>query len=574
MSPSLVIADQAVRRRAASGGPGAAGPSETSRQLDAALARDIDVLVVGYGPTGAACANFLGGYGVRTLVIDRFPEVLMQPRAIALDSEALRILQNAGLAEEDLDTVAIPQVEMRSPVWGVFNRVDTLGPKNGHPRLATFYQPDLERALRARVAQRASVFPVLGVELTGLTQTRDWVVAELSTPDGRREVRCRYLVGSDGANSIVRKLVGLEFGGKSFQEDWLVVDAAGSPTGIDHVEFLCDPSRPTPHMVGPGGRERWEFMLRSGEAEQLQREPERIEALLSPWRRPGVQLQVERKAFYRFQARTARRFDQGRVFLAGDAAHVTPPFIGQGLVSGLRDAANLAWKLAWVLRRRADPSILNSYTMERRPHAAAMIRRARMMGGLVTPRSWLQAFLLHGAVRLLLGLRGGRRGLDVDLVKPPNRFPRGLFAARSRSGGELLPQTWLRNELGETRLSDDVLGSDLCVLGFGLDPYVWLAAEEASLRAMGARLIQIRHRGQALHLAPVTPSWEDLSGRLLPGGAPFGWIAVVRPDRTILHAGPARDAARVVREAAAILRPPAAAEAAVAVPDAAVPQEA
>jgi 3-(3-hydroxy-phenyl)propionate hydroxylase len=564
-------------RGGADAGPGATGPSETSRRLEAALARDIDVLVVGYGPTGAACANFLGRYGVRTMVIDRFAEVLMQPRAIALDHDALRILQNSGLAEGDLDTVAIPRVEMRSPVWGVFNRIDTSGPKNGHPRLVTFYQPDLERTLRARVAERASVFPVLGVELTGLRQMRDWVVAELNAPDGPREVRCRYLVGADGANSIVRKLVGLEFGGKSFQEDWLVVDAAGSPTKIDHVEFLCDPRRPTPHMVGPAGRERWEFMLRPGEAEELQREPERIEALLSRWRRPGSPLQVERKAFYRFQARTARRFDQGRVFLAGDAAHVTPPFIGQGLVAGLRDAANLAWKLAWVVRRHADPSILKSYTTERRPHAAAMIRRARMMGGLVTPRSWLQAFLLHGAVRLLLGLRGGRRGLDVDLVKPPNRFPRGLFAARSRASGDLtgdlLPQTWLRNDRGETRLSDEVLGANLCVLGFGVDPAACLATEQASLRAMDAQLLQIRHRGQALHLARGTPSWEDLSGGLLPGAAPFGWILVVRPDRTILQAGPAGDAVRIIRDAAAILRSPVVA-AARARAEAAVPQEA
>jgi len=541
-------------------GSSGASPSEATGCREEAISRDVDVLVVGYGPVGAACANLLGRHDVRTLVIDRYSEVLNQPRAIVLDDAALRILQNAGLAEGDFETVAIPRAEMHCPIWGRYNRINTIGQANGHPKLVTFYQPELERALRARAAQRASVSTLLGVELIGLRQMGDGVVAELQTPGGIREVRCRYLIGADGANSSVRKLSGLDFSGKSFHEDWLIVDAAGAPTGIDHIEFFCNPKRPTPHMPGPGGRERWEFRLRPGEAEQLEREPHRIEELLAPWRRPGSPLQIERKAIYRFQARVARKFAKGRVFLAGDSAHVTPPFVGQGLVSGLRDAANLSWKLAWVLEQRADPSILKSYSTERRPHARAMIGLARRMGALVMPGGWLHALLLHGAVRgVVSAFLGG--GVDVEMIKPPNHFRRGLFASRSRASrrlpGDLLPQVWLRGEGGEMRLSDEVLGAELSVLGFGVDPAAGLGAHEAFLRAVGARLIQITHRGQALHLAPVTPSWEDLSGGLFPGAAPSGWIAVVRPDRTILAAGPASEADRLIREVAAILRTPA-----------------
>src|SRR5262245_39825706 len=205
------------------------------------LPESVDVLVVGYGPVGAATAAFLGRHGVRTLVIDKAPDVLMSPRAIALDNEALRILQMAGLSEDAFEKVAIPQVRMLCPDLGEFGRLNTTGSLDGHPRLVTFYQPDLERALRRQAEGHACVSAATATELVEFVEEGDGVRATLQRADGTRaDVRARYLVGADGAGSRVRKAIGQEFGGKTYAEDWLIVDAQDVPNAIDHVEFLCD----------------------------------------------------------------------------------------------------------------------------------------------------------------------------------------------------------------------------------------------------------------------------------------------------------------------------------------------
>ncbi len=305
---------------------------------------DVDVLVVGYGPVGATIVNLLGRYGVRTLAVDKDKAIFMAPRAIALDNEALRILQLAGIEDGDFDKVAFRHVRMHSPQLGEFGRLNTLGPIDGHPKLVTFYQPELEAALRRRASQYGEVHIALGVALTGFVETSDGAVATLDAGDGATSTVCaRYLVGADGAGSLVRQLIGQEFTGQTYAEDWLVVDAFGAKNPIDHVEFICDHRRPTPHMTAPGGRERWEFMLRPGETRADMESEARVSALLAPWGGPAA-MSMERKAVYRFHARTAKAFRKGRVFLAGDAADITPPFAGQGLVAGLRDAANLSWR--------------------------------------------------------------------------------------------------------------------------------------------------------------------------------------------------------------------------------------
>ncbi len=525
-------------------------------------ARDskVAVLVVGYGPVGATVANLLAQHGVRTLVIDRFTDIFAQPRAIALDSDALRILQYAGLSEADFDKVAIPYVRLRSPLCGLFGRMNTLGALDGHPKLVTFYQPELERALRAKLAQTPLVTIAGGIELVELVQEADGVSARLRTSDGDESISVRYVVAADGANSIIRKSLGLDFVGRSFAQDWLIVDATGSETPIDHIEFLCDPARPTPHMIAPGGRERWEFMLHPGESAADAVKEENVAKLLSRWSALR-KLTVERTAVYRFEARAAARFSKGRVFLAGDAAHITPPFAGQGLVAGLRDAANLSWKLAWVLQGKASPSILTSYDEERRPHARAMIAFALFMGRLVMPTNRAAALFIHGTMRLARLLPPVRRYLEEAGNKPTNRFAKGLFAhddvEKRKLPGEMLAQTWLRSMDGDMRLSDDVLGPTINLIGFGVDPQHGLGSEAvAALARIGGAILQISHRGQRLHLGPTTPVWEDLTGGLLPGAVPFGWVALVRPDRTILQAGPAAEANRIVFAALELLGNP------------------
>ncbi|MCJ1886451.1 bifunctional 3-(3-hydroxy-phenyl)propionate/3-hydroxycinnamic acid hydroxylase [Pseudomonas sp. LA21] len=515
-----------------------------------------DVLIIGNGPAGATLAALLGRHGVRTLVLDKAHEVLLMPRAIALDNEALRILQLAGLAEDAFEKKVISEVRMHSPLLGQFGRANTAGCIDGHPKLVTFYQPDLEHAMRDKAAQLESVSGLGGYELEGMDEEADGVVASVRDEQGQVHlIRARYLVGADGASSRVRSLIGQDFEGQTYAEDWLIVDAGDRHAkAIDHVEFICDPNRPIPHMPAPGGRERWEFMLQPGETREEMEDPENIARLIAPWIDPR-ELKIERKAVYRFHARCCNRFSKGRVFLVGDAAHITPPFVGQGLVAGLRDVSNLAWKLAWVLRGQASASVLDTYDQERRPHAKAMIDMAKLMGRLVMPRSRLAAVLTHGLMRLLALTPATRKYFEDLEIKPKNRFRQGLFKPHRRSGrlvsGGLFPQAWVRNALGGIQLSDVALGDSLTLVGLGVDPTAHLSpAQVTAWKGIGGGFLQVVPCGQ--HPAGNATTVEDLNHHLLSLAAK-GTLVAVRPDRHIMHYAPAADAGQLLEACRVLL---------------------
>lgn len=522
---------------------------------------DTDVLLVGLGPVGAAMANLLGRYGVRTLVVDQATEIFAKPRAIALDNEALRVLQLVGVRDGEFATTAIPRVQYHSPLFGCFARINTGGIIDGHPMLVTFHQPELERLLRAKLATQPGVTVRLGTALQRFEQHPEGVHATLQGADGVAfDVQARYLVGADGANSLVRRSLGLEFEGETFEQDWLIVDARRVPQPIDHCEFLCDPRRPTPHMVAPGGRQRWEFMLHRGEDREQMQTPEALRQLLAPWCRLE-DIEIERTAVYRFHAREARAFSQGRCFLVGDAAHITPPFAGQGLVAGLRDVANLSWKLAAVVHGRADAAILGSYDQERRPHARKIIKLALFLGNLVMPRSRARAFAVHGAMRALRLLPPARRYFEDLKVKPDNRFDAGLFepAPRQRRlrAGSAFPQGWVRRAgSGQPVLSDDVLGDGWALIGFGNDPTAACEPELlARWREAGGRIWQWCQHSQALHLGPLETRIESLDEALMPRLAPFGWTCIVRPDRCVFSEGPIEQIEALLQQALARVQP-------------------
>lgn len=494
-----------------------------------ALPQEVDVLIAGYGPVGAALAALLGRAGIRTLAVDRAPDIYPGPRAIALDNEALRILQWIGVVDA-IDTLPIPRIEMYSPYVGHFSTLRTDVLIDGHPKLAMFYQPQFDRALRDRAQSWPSVTAATSTQFEGFVEDAQGALATLRTPDDAAHiVRARFLVGADGANSRVREALGLKMQGESFDEDWLIIDAQGVPDNIDHVEFLCNPRRPIPHMPAPGGRTRWEFMLQPGETREHMERDDTIRALLSPW--PGASSsRIERKAVYRFQARSCERYGRGRVFLCGDAAHVTPPFAGQGLVSGLRDAANLAWKLAWVVRGHADITILESYDEERRPHATAMIRLAQDMGAMIMPRTLLKAILVQGMQKLLRLIPPVRRYLESWGPKPKNEFASGLFVS---AGGRLKHGAPLPQLRIDGQLSDELLVHGLALVGYDVAPQLGDQAAAAWRRCGGVIL--------ALPRAAAPP------------GMPPPWCAVLRPDLVVMHDGPAAEADRLVLESVALL---------------------
>lgn len=408
----------------------------------------IDLLVVGFGPTGATLAGLAAKRGLRVLVVDRDTEIFPLPRAVQCDHEVLRTLQELGCADEVMagstlnDGLSFLSAE-REVLASV--TVPPLAP-TGWPTSVFFHQPTFEQVLRRTVAELGAEV-LLGTEVTAIDQDDDAVTVHLA---GAEPIRARYAVGCDGARSTTRKIVGTDLRDSGFEEPWLVVDlildgeVASLPTRCLQV---CDPARPHTLVPMPGKRFRFEFMLLPGEsAEQIQ-QAEVIDDLLRPWIEP-TQVAIERAAVYVFHGLVATRWRHGRVFLAGDAAHQTPPFLGQGMCAGMRDAANLAWKLAAVLAGAPD-ALLGTYQLEREPHAQAVIDAAVGFGQLICMLDPAAAAERDAA---MLAARAARAGGDDEA---PDIFPPLVPGpAVGPGGGDLSAQPTLEG----TRL-DDLAGA-------------------------------------------------------------------------------------------------------------------
>lgn len=473
---------------------------------------DCDVLVIGLGPVGALLATLLSDAGVSTICVDKDVEVYPLPRAAHFDHEIMRLFQQAGVADAVLDSSRpAPAYEFRSADGQPLVRMN-LPPvsPSGWATGYMFHQPAVEHALRARLAASPLADVRLGSAFVAMTPDADGVTAELT--DGT--VRARYIVGCDGASSAVRAGAGIGLDDYAFDEPWLVIDVnVGEGASLPDINLqICDPARPTTCVLMGPGRHRWEFMLLPGETAEQVLDDAFIAPLLEPWNCGDVT--IERKAVYRFHGLVAKSWRAGRVLLAGDSAHQMPPFAGQGMCSGMRDAANLAWKLPLVLRGEADEALLDTYQPEREPHVRTYIQLAIGMGRVVCTLDPAAAAARDAG--MLAARAAGRNALPPSA---PPALAEGCLLPGTPGAGTLFPQPWVNG----ARL-DDVLGEGGWLIG--RDPPQDLAAGLVAIALSEARLAPFRSAVEA---------W------LAEHGAS---AVLVRPDRYVFGTGRADDLAR------------------------------
>lgn len=379
---------------------------------------------------------------------------------------------------------------------------------------------------------------------------------QVRTEAGTVELSCDYLIGCDGSRSFVRQVLGVELEGSTFRERWLIVDIEQTTDLSRDTKVYCDPERPCLSLPGPHGTRRFEFMLHEHERDDDVLAPANVAALLRLHGHDDKAV-LRRKVVYAFHARMADRWRQGRVLLAGDAAHLMPPFAGQGMNSGIRDAHNLAWKLAAITSGRLGPNLLESYRIERQHHAAQMIQLAIRMGHVMMPRTRLRAFALQSFFRVLALYPPARSYFAEMKYKPPPRFDDGFLvqdeeASRASLVGKLFPQALVMTDAGY-QLLDDVLGDDFVLLAPpGTSPKL---LEEANLEGIALRKLVIFDKEE---VPPVgSPAGvRDVRGDLarLLGDRPQG-LFLLRPDRYVAafleadRIGPAlQDIARLIRD--------------------------
>ncbi len=420
------------------------------------------VVVVGFGPSGAVATSLLGDRGIRTLTIDRQREVYDKPRAIAIDHEILRLLDNLGVADRVRPFIApFPASQHFGARGQLIRRIDMVSEPYplGYTPSMVFTQPPVEAALRQHAQDYPSVAVDLGTELVSLAQTPDGVTLELRSDSGAtRTVTADYVIACDGASSGVRQQLGIAFDDLVFDEPWQVVDLQVNDAALGKlpqtaVQF-CNPARPTTFIIGPGNHRRFEIMLLPDEDPRAMEQSDQVWRLLAPWLAPD-DATLWRAASYRFHALVAQQWRCGRVFLAGDAAHQQPPFIGQGMCQGIRDVANLVWKLERVLQGKSGDALLDSYGVERSAHVRELTTRIKAIGHVICERNPVAAEARDA--RILAEGNGAARTITRQDIVPPLR--QGLLAtAAHAANGTLFPQPWIRTQEGR-KLLDSVCGT-------------------------------------------------------------------------------------------------------------------
>lgn len=486
-----------------------------------------DVAIVGYGPVGVTAANLLGQQGLSVVVVERDPDIYARARAISTDEEVVRIWQQVGLADRlnadmhpgcganFVDAKGVPFVRLMPTSRG-----------NGHPPQQFIYQPALEKVLRAGGDRFPNVSVLTEHECLRVIQRDDHVelmLADLNVDEFRR-IRASYVIAADGGSSAIRGQLGVGFGGRTYAERWIVIDTKVLKEwpGHDRLRFHCNPERPTVDCPTPLGHHRWEFPVRD---EEHDRDLLTEDAIWKVLRAQGItpeNVTILGFACYSHHVRFADRWRVGRIFLAGDAAHAMPPWIGQGMAAGVRDVANLCWKLGAVLAGSLPESVLDTYQAERLPHVKEVTNRAVKTGKLIIQRKRWRAAVRNHVFRTASKVPAFTAWLRDHRWLPDARYREGLLAHNGNHAvGWQIPQPWIIDEKGETVRLDDVIGRRWVVLHTGP------SSDWPDWRAVGVPIMRLTPPGSVPRADCIIDCNESLTSWLDKKGAS---VVVVRPD--------------------------------------------
>lgn len=518
----------------------------------------VDVLVVGSGPTGLAVANALGMEGVDVLLVEEDPGVAELPRAVSIDDESMRFMQRLGLGDA-ARAVTLPGTGTK--YFGARGQLLAYGrgpdrSRYCHPIKNPMDHPEFQQMLLDGLRRFPNIEARHSTRLVSFEDGPEGIVAQIESPQGTEEVRCRYLVGADGGPSTVRTAIGEEpMAGSAFEERWLVLDTINDEHDQRYAMHHGDPRRPRVIVVGRDGRCRYEFLVDDDE----QPEGEDVLALATRLVAPYRTLEpddVVRCTIYNFYALVARRFSVGHAFLAGDAAHMMPPFAAQGLNSGLRDAANLSWKLACVVNGQIGPKVLDTYTTERRADAQAMVRLSVRMGAVMMTRSraraWARDMVFVAGQRVPLFNRFFRE----LRFKPSAAYADGLLVGPGRDTpvGSMIVQPRILDVEGRARLLDDVLGRGFALLAIDVAPEELDGLAAPVWDRLSATRVHVTLDDRLTLRRPGTLTIADADGLLADQLSTLrGNVLLVRPDRFIAGAFAPSDERRFAAELDAVL---------------------
>ncbi|WP_371142895.1 bifunctional 3-(3-hydroxy-phenyl)propionate/3-hydroxycinnamic acid hydroxylase [Burkholderia cepacia] len=502
------------------------------------------VAIVGAGPNGVAMANLLGLYGIATVIVEKAADVVEFPRAVGIDDEALRMFQTAGLADElSRDIIQNVPLRMFKANGECFADIRPSIREFGWWRRNIFMQQLAERTLRTGLARYPHVSLRTSEEVVDVEQDDGGVTLQVRRADGRQyALQADYVVAADGGRSPMRELLGVTLAGTTHPIKWVVVDVKNAGLDQPCTALNCDPRRPNVCIYLPFDFRRWEFLVFPHEDEAAIAQPDSIRALIAPYVDDIDRIEIVRARTYTHHSRVAERFVVGRVAFVGDAAHLSPPWIGQGLNAGLRDVGNLAWKLAGIVRGALHPGVISTYESERRDHAKAMIDLADTFGAMLMPTNRLVAFVrdrVLGLVRFAPGLK------DYILqmrFKPMPSYTRGIvLPGGSDAVGRMIVQPDVETADGVRRKLDDVLGPWFSIVGWQCDPQACLSDDDrAYWTSLGAAFVQVsRSRSGTSRARRVTSVHgsacvEDVDNALAAWfDRHAGPLVVVRPDRYV-----------------------------------------